>query len=211
MTTKDRQKDVWDIVTEAPAKSPFGIRVMHRKDILKIIRLDPTITYIGRMPENHIVIDDEKASRSHARIVSNNGEYFVEDQESENGIYVNGQTVKRAKLTVGDQILIGSHILEVISADENIQPVLREDQIDLSTDEDWRLDDTISIKDAEAMINPKKDLPKLHITLKLGNEVIMKDIVFDKGRKLKDASPDNLMHVALKIGRWVLEKKISLN
>lgn len=208
---KDQQKDVWDIVSETPVKAPFGIRVTLRKDILKIIRLDPNITYIGRMPENHIVIDDDKASRSHARIVQQYGDYYVEDQESENGISVNGVPVQRAKLTVGDQILIGSHILEIISADENIQPVLREEQIDLSTDEDWRLDDTVSIKRATEATNAKKDLPKLHLTLKLGNDVIIKDVVFDKGRKLKEASPDNLMHVVLKIGRWVLEKKIPLN
>jgi pSer/pThr/pTyr-binding forkhead associated (FHA) protein len=206
---KDQQKDVWDIVSEHPVKAPFGIRVTLRKDILKIIRLDPSITYIGRMPENHIVLDDEKASRSHARIVQQSGDYFVEDQESENGIYVNGVPIQRAKLTVGDQILIGNHILEVISADENIQPVLREEQIDLSTDEDWRLDDTVSIKRAED-VSPKNELPKLHLTLKLGNEVIIRDVVFDKGRKLKESSQDNLMHVVLKIGRWVLEKKIPL-
>lgn len=209
MSTKEQQKDVWDIVSEQPTKAPFGVRVMLRKDILKIIRLDPTITYIGRMPENHIVIDDEKASRSHARIVQEYGDYFVEDQDSENGIYVNGVPLKKAKLTVGDQILIGNHILEVISADENIQPVLREDQIDLSTDEEWRLDDTVSIKNVDS-ITQKNDLPKLHLTLKLGNDVIMKDVVFDKGRKLKEASPDNLIHVVLKIGKWVLEKKIPL-
>lgn len=210
MNLKNTQKDIWDIVSENPEKSPFGVRVTLRKDILKIIRLDPSITYIGRMPENHIVIDDEKASRSHARIVQQNGDFFVEDQESENGIYVNGVPVQRAKLTVGDQILIGSHMLEIISADENIQPVLREDQIDLSTDEDWRLDDTVSIKNMDSPIQ-KNDLPKLHITLKLGNDVIMKDVVFDKGRKLKGSTPDNVLHVALKIGRWILEKKIPLN
>lgn len=210
MNLKNTQKDIWDIVSENPEKSPFGVRVTLRKDILKIIRLDPTITYIGRMPENHIVIDDEKASRSHARIVQQNGDFFVEDQESENGIYVNGVPVQRAKLTVGDQILIGSHMLEIISADENIQPVLREDQIDLSTDEDWRLDDTVSIKNMDSPIQ-KNDLPKLHITLKLGNDVIMKDVIFDKGRKLKGSTPDNVLHVALKIGRWILEKKIPLN
>ena len=210
MTTKEQQKDVWDIVSEQPTKAPFGVRVMLKKDILKIIRLDPTITYIGRMPENHIVIDDDKASRSHARIVQEYGDYFVEDQGSENGIYVNGVPVQKTKLTVGDQILIGNHILEIISADENIQPVLREDQIDLSTDEEWRLDDTVSIKRADIGQESKNDLPKLHLTLKLGNEVIIKDVVFDKGRKLKEATPDNLMHVVLKIGKWVLEKKIPL-
>lgn len=208
---KSKQKDIWDVVSENPERAPFGIRVTLRQDILKIVRLDPNVTYIGRMPENHIVIDDDKASRSHARIVQKNGEFFVEDQESENGLYVNGVPTTRAKLTVGDQILIGSHILEIISADETIKPVLREDQIDLSTDEDWRLDDTVSIKREDALSQAQKDkLPKLHLTLKLGNEVVMKDVIFEKGRKLKESSPDNVIHVALKIGRWILEKKIPL-
>ena len=170
------------------------------------------------MPENHIVIDDEKASRSHARIVQQNHEFFLEDQESENGTHLNGMPVKKAKLCVGDQILIGSHILEVISADDTIQSVTREDQIDLATDEEWRLDDTVSIDSnqykegfEEASKINKAELPKLHMTLRLGNEIIMKDVIFDKGKKLPEGStPDTVMFIALKIGRWVLEKKIPL-
>lgn len=204
------------------SNSPFGVRVLLNQEIQKIIRLDPIVTYIGRMPENHVVLDDTKVSRSHARIVFREDKYFVEDQDSENGILVNGEKVKSAPVRVGDQILIGSHMLEVISADDSIQPVVLNEQVDLHQDEEWRLEETISIhtgalsKGHEGVPksmkrNTKAELPKLHITLKIGDDVIIRDIVMDKGKKLKAAKPgENALFVALKVGHWILEKKIPL-
>lgn len=200
------------------SQSPFGVRVLLNQETLKIIRLDPHVTYIGRMPENHVVLDDAKVSRSHARIVYDEGEYYVEDQESENGILVNGTKTPRQKLKVGDQVLVGSHMLEVISADESIEPVVLNEQVDLHHDEEWRLDETISIQTGTLSRNAKGEakgekskLPTLHLTLKIGDDVIIRDIMLDKGKKLKTAKEgDNALFVALKVGQWLLEKKIPL-
>ena len=34
---------------------------------------------IGRQPDNHLVLRDNRASRTHARIISENGHYILED------------------------------------------------------------------------------------------------------------------------------------
>jgi sigma-B regulation protein RsbU (phosphoserine phosphatase) len=71
------------------------------------IVLDPVPFLIGRQGDNHLVLRDNRASRSHARIVSENGGYFVEDLNSRHGVYVNGQRVKRHKLASADRIDFG--------------------------------------------------------------------------------------------------------
>ncbi len=216
------EQSIWSMIQQEVNDAPFGVRVLLNKEIMKIIRLDPNVTYIGRMPENHVVLDDAKVSRSHARIVHKDGAYHVEDQESENGILLNGEKVKEGKLVVGDQVLVGNHILEVISADESIQPVQLDQQVDLYQDEEWRLDETISIQTGSlsredqdlrkaGTSSGKVPLPTLRMTLKIGEDVIIRDVTLDKGKKLKAGTTgDNALFVALKVGKWLLEKKIPL-
>ncbi len=62
---------------------------------------------IGRQGDNHLVLRDNRISRTHARITSEKGEHFVEDLDSRHGVYVNGQRVPRAKLREGDRIDFG--------------------------------------------------------------------------------------------------------
>ena len=69
--------------------------------------LDPLPFLIGRQADNHLVLRDNRASRSHARIVSENGEYYVEDLKSRHGVYVNGHRVTRHKLSDADRIDFG--------------------------------------------------------------------------------------------------------
>ncbi len=63
--------------------------------------------YIGRADDNHIVIHSEVASKYHATIVFDNGNYIVRDNQSRNGIRVNGVKVHEAVLLPGDKIEIG--------------------------------------------------------------------------------------------------------
>ena len=69
--------------------------------------LAPVPFQIGRQADNHLVLRDNRASRSHARIIAENGEYFVEDLGSRHGVYVNGERVTRQRLTNSDRIDFG--------------------------------------------------------------------------------------------------------
>ena len=62
---------------------------------------------IGRQGDNHLVLRDNRISRSHARIAVESGDYFVEDLDSRHGVYVNGERTKRGKLHEGDRIDFG--------------------------------------------------------------------------------------------------------
>lgn len=62
---------------------------------------------IGRQADNDLILRDSRASRSHARIVSQTGEYILEDAGSRHGVWVNGRRVERQRLANGDRVSFG--------------------------------------------------------------------------------------------------------
>jgi len=65
---------------------------------------------IGRGSGNMVELDDALVSRYHALVQKIKDEYFIEDLDSTNGTFVNGQRVpprKYMRLKPGDFILIG--------------------------------------------------------------------------------------------------------
>ena len=62
---------------------------------------------IGRHADNHFVVRDSRASRHHARIVFDEGKYWIEDLKSTHGTWVNGERVERRVLRSGDRITLG--------------------------------------------------------------------------------------------------------
>jgi hypothetical protein len=68
-------------------------------------------TSIGRGDENDIVLPDSSVSRKHARIEMDHGQAELYDENSANGIFVNGQKVDRQPLKTGDRVMIGKFAL----------------------------------------------------------------------------------------------------
>lgn len=67
------------------------------------------ITTLGRAKSNAIVVDDDFASARHARIVLENGQWWLEDRRSRNGTRLNDAPIdRRTILADGDVIGIGS-------------------------------------------------------------------------------------------------------
>jgi len=66
---------------------------------------------IGRSPDNTLIIDNPAVSGHHARVFQESGAFIVEDLNSTNGTFVNGQLTKRRVLRSGDVLLIGKHQL----------------------------------------------------------------------------------------------------
>jgi pSer/pThr/pTyr-binding forkhead associated (FHA) protein len=86
-----------------------------KEAVVKEIPLDRDVITIGRKAENDIAIDNQAISGQHAKITKEGDAIFIEDTNSLNGTYVNGQKVYKRELYNGDVILIGVHTLEVIS------------------------------------------------------------------------------------------------
>lgn len=88
-----------------------------------IISLDPKVSLvtIGRHVSNDLKLDDDRASRMHARIVFRGDRWHLEDCGSLNGTFVNSQPVAQTVLESGDLIRIGERlILFVASTDQGV-------------------------------------------------------------------------------------------
>ena len=68
-------------------------------------------TTIGRSPDCGIFLDDVTVSRRHAVLVARDGGFFIEDQSSLNGTFVNRKRVESARLEDGDELQIGKYRL----------------------------------------------------------------------------------------------------
>jgi hypothetical protein len=71
-------------------------------------------TRIGRSPDCDIFLDDVTVSRNHAVLVEENGQFFVEDQGSLNGTFVNRRRIDRAPLREGDELQVGKYRMTFI-------------------------------------------------------------------------------------------------
>jgi pSer/pThr/pTyr-binding forkhead associated (FHA) protein len=71
------------------------------------IALGP-INSIGRNVNNTIFVEDDFVSANHAMLTFRGRSWFVEDQGSTNGTYVNGHRIDRpVALSFGDELTIG--------------------------------------------------------------------------------------------------------
>ncbi len=65
---------------------------------------------IGRDEKCNILLDDEQISRHHAQIISRADGYYIQDLNSRNGTYLNGQKLAvghSLRLTVGNIVRVG--------------------------------------------------------------------------------------------------------
>lgn len=77
---------------------------------------------IGRSMDCAIRTDDAMVSRHHARLYWANGQYYLEDLGSANGVYYQEQRVTRHLLKHGDAVRCGSLWLRFVSPEAAAQP-----------------------------------------------------------------------------------------
>jgi serine phosphatase RsbU (regulator of sigma subunit) len=75
---------------------------------------------VGRAPHNHLVIDDPRMSRQHARIAPERDGFVVYDLGSSNGTFVNGAAVRRQVIRVGDEVRFGPWQFKVANQVEQV-------------------------------------------------------------------------------------------
>ncbi len=83
--------------------------------VLKEMPLEKERTTIGRKPHNDIQIDNLAISGEHAAIVTILNDAFLEDLNSTNGTYVNGQPVKKHVLQNNDVVELGKYRIKFVA------------------------------------------------------------------------------------------------
>ncbi len=78
--------------------------------------LEHSPTRIGRGADNHIILDGDSVSRRHAHLERRDDKWFVVDDGSTNGTYVNDEQISREfGLANGDRIKVGPTIFKYLS------------------------------------------------------------------------------------------------
>ncbi len=80
--------------------------------VLQEILLSGGTVTVGRQPDNVFRIDNPAVSGHHAKIYAEGDHYVIEDSDSFNGVYVNGQRISKLVLRDGDNVTIGKHTIE---------------------------------------------------------------------------------------------------
>ncbi|MDY7040454.1 MAG: GAF domain-containing protein [Chloroflexota bacterium] len=78
--------------------------------IIRQIPLKKSEYTLGRGQENDIVFGNRKVSRLHALLVREGDAYYAIDKDSVNGVFVNGERVKRRRITCGDEIKLSTEV-----------------------------------------------------------------------------------------------------
>lgn len=74
--------------------------------------LVPGETYtVGRAADNHLQLDDARVSRRHARLIYEDGSWWIEDLQTTNGTRKNGAEIRRSRLQDGDELTMGLTVM----------------------------------------------------------------------------------------------------
>jgi pSer/pThr/pTyr-binding forkhead associated (FHA) protein len=69
---------------------------------------------IGRAGDSDLIVDDEYASTHHAKLVFINGEWLIQDLDSTNGTFLDGQKVSTPQpVAMNAQVRIGQTTFEL--------------------------------------------------------------------------------------------------
>jgi pSer/pThr/pTyr-binding forkhead associated (FHA) protein len=99
---------------------PYVLRIHRPGGGEEILSLGLESITLGRANINTVVLHDALASRFHARITYENGEYLLADRGSKNGTQVDGVDIQAHRLGAGDVIRLGDTrlVFEEADADE---------------------------------------------------------------------------------------------
>lgn len=75
---------------------------------------------LGRHTSNHVRLAKQTVSKQHARILTHEGQSYLEDLNSTNGTWVNNRRIRVCKLRSGDVVTIGKFQLEYLCTDEHL-------------------------------------------------------------------------------------------
>jgi two-component system NtrC family sensor kinase len=100
--------------------------------IINEFSFDSGPVYIGRYKYNQVFLPDLSVSRQHAAIFTTlDGKWVVEDMDSANKTYLNGEEIRKAELKTGDVLKISDFTIEVDleTAPVTVKPIHLEDTL----------------------------------------------------------------------------------
>ncbi|MBQ5400357.1 MAG: FHA domain-containing protein [Treponema sp.] len=104
--TIENASPVGQQIKNLAGSKPVSYLVFNKQKISLVAKIT-----IGRETDNTVVVDNKLASRHHCVIQKIQNEYFLKDEESTNGTFLNDARIpsdKWVKLNPGDKITVGN-------------------------------------------------------------------------------------------------------
>lgn len=86
----------------------YGLKLHESGGTQRTIPINKNKITLGRTDENNIVLHSPYISRLHARLIWEQGSFYIEDVNSKLGTFVNGKKISRIKLKNNDEIKFGA-------------------------------------------------------------------------------------------------------
>jgi diguanylate cyclase (GGDEF)-like protein len=109
------------VVEEGPSGGDCLVVIYTKEPSLlgKRFVLDTGSVRIGRGAENHIILEGDSVSRRHAHLELRGNAWYVVDDNSTNGTYVNDEQIRReTHLSNGDRVKVGPTIFKYLSGQD---------------------------------------------------------------------------------------------
>jgi hypothetical protein len=91
-----------------PSVSPSGARLeLVRGSGPNLVPIQGSDFSVGRAPQNQLRVADPRVSGMQCRLRFAQGDWFIQDQKSSNGTFVNGKRTAAQRIKNGDQIQVG--------------------------------------------------------------------------------------------------------
>lgn len=91
------------------------VRVYLGNDLKKQFELGEDRVTIGRTDDNVLVLADAGVSKQHAVIEYRDGDYYIADLGSSNGVFLNNERIETSKLKYWDEIQIHNFVIKFMS------------------------------------------------------------------------------------------------
>ncbi len=105
--------------------------LMFNKQVVKEYPLDKEGVTIGRNEDNAIVVDNLAVSGYHARIDLAGKDHILTDLQSTNGTFVNDKKVVSHKLSHGDNVIVGKHVILFVGTGREAEAKTDQQKVDM--------------------------------------------------------------------------------
>ena len=105
--------------------------LMFNKQVVKEYPLDKEGVTIGRNEDNTIVVDNLAVSGYHARIDLAGKDHILTDLQSTNGTFVNDKKVVSHKLSHGDNVIVGKHVILFVGTGREAEAKTDQQKVDM--------------------------------------------------------------------------------
>lgn len=151
------------------------IRVYLGNELIKQLELGEDRVTIGRTDGNTLVLANAGVSKQHAVIEYEDGDYFIVDLDSSNGVFLNKKKIEKEKLKYWDEIQIHNFVIKFMAKKGlgATKDTLDEAPADLESDKT----EFFNLTDEKQLDNLRKQTKQCFVTYKDKSGAVQKLII----------------------------------